>query len=295
MVRSVLGYGEIDVELVGAHGWPGLSPTLGLDTDVLALGFRPGASCLLLGQASAWFARSNVVVGSTVVMPYTLAYKPTQQYLDHPSMPTPRRVQLRLPIDAAALMSFEGLRDGGDFRLQLDVTVVLVSDGYADPRQPDPPGMRSTASLQRDVPIQTSLQVSQDDWNRVLTAWNRGVAIPLGVPIPEIIPGAERIKIVSQLRDACARMNDGDAKGSINASREAVELLRTMCDNGSPQPSDPKRRTVAQRRRALAQALFDLASAASHADPVIRDEAWSRRDAMLVLAGAAALADRVFN
>lgn len=89
-------------------------------------------------------------------------------------------------------------------------------------------------------------------------------------------------------------MNGGDINASLEATREALELLRELSRGPGTLPRDVKQRTGAQRRDALVQSLHDLVSAALHTDPPVKDEVWCRKDALLALASAATLAQRLF-
>jgi hypothetical protein len=64
--------------------------------------------------------------------------------------------------------------------------------------------------------------------------------------------------------------------------------------------STARNRDLAEREAAildkindLAQALFAYDSAASHTDPLLRDIAWSRENAVLALGTAVSLAQRI--
>jgi hypothetical protein len=214
-------------------------------------------------------------------------------YLGQPDTLTAQQLLLQIDLGASAAMTLEDLRQGQGFRLQIDVTALLTSPGVPGQDALPLPGARSNPSPHPQAHWQDQFEVSQADWNQVLASWNRGLAVPLAVPLPELVVGPDRALVVQRLIDAQARMNNGDFKGSLAASREAVELLRTLSAAG-PLPRDPKDRNAAQRRHALIQALFDLTSAAVHPDPVVRDTHWHRQDAMLALASAAAVAQRLF-
>lgn len=90
-------------------------------------------------------------------------------------------------------------------------------------------------------------------------------------------------------------MNGGDMKGSLMATRQAVEVIRDLVGASQPLPTLVKDRDASQRRYALAQALFDLTSAAVHSNPMVASEQWTRQDALLALASATALAQRILQ
>jgi hypothetical protein len=103
--------------------------------------------------------------------------------------------------------------------------------------------------------------------------------------------------VIRDLTDARQRLNAGDWKGSIRASRDAAEVLRGMHDEHL---ASKRQRDVNQREAAildaehqLIQSLFDYGSA-THPDPVLRSTVWTREHAMLALATTTAVAQRLF-
>jgi hypothetical protein len=293
--RTPLGPGEVRFAMEEIQGWPGITPMLTVGCELQALGYYPGAAAVLLAELHAWFSNSNVALGTTHPVPVVLGYPRGQRYVGQPDLPAPLRMQLRLAIDASSYLRLEEVREGREFRLQARVTALLTSGGSPEPGQPPPPGRRELATVHPQAEWQDDIQVSQDQWHRVLRSWGVGVAVPLGVAIPTVMPGAAHAKVVAQLREANERLNGGDMKGSLGATRQAVELLRDLTGATRPLPGAAKDRTVAQRHYALAQALFDLTSAAVHPDPLVGQEQWGRHDALLALASAAALAQRLFS
>lgn len=295
MAGAVLGSGEIRFAIAAVGGRPGVTPTLVIDCELTALGYHPGAAAVLFAEIHAWFSSSNAFLGMTSPLPVVLGYPVGQQFVGQPNLPAPLHEQLQVVLDAGGVMRLEELRRGDDLRLQVRVTALLTSTGVPDPDAPAPAGLRPQGSSHPLGHWQEEHRVTREQWLSVLASWGVGVAVPLGVAIPGQLIGPDRLTVVKELHDGVVRLHSGDVTGSLTASRKAVELLRTMIADPEPLPKSIKERTAGQRRIALAQALFDLTSAAVHPDPVVRDERWTREDALLAVAAAAALAQRVFR
>jgi hypothetical protein len=295
VVHSVLATGELRFEVRRLQGLTGATSTLALECELTALGFYPGAAAILFADVYAWFSGSHLSLGATRPAPVVLGYPQGQGFVGQPDLPSPVTEQLHLDLSSSAVMRLEELRAGGELKLQLQVTCLLTSRGCAEPDVPPPPGQRVAPSNHPVARWSHDRHVTREEWFYVLEGWGAGIAIPLGVAIPDALPGRDRALVVVQLRDGLNRMHNGDFKGSMAASRQVVEVLRKMLGEDDVLPKGARQRTAHQRRRALAQSLFDLTSAPAHSDDHVRDEAWSREDALLALASAAALAQRVFR
>ncbi len=209
----------------------------------------------------------------------------------------------RWHLTQAGVEQLERVRDGGNLTLYVTPEVVLLNHGEPVPgAYPRPEGalrpnvnphspIRNTGQERLDIPAET--------WaHQVLTPWQQAAAVTLVVKLPEGTATDDHRTVIRDLTDARQRLDAGDWKGSIRASRDAVEVLRGMHDeNLNPK----KQRDVGQREaaildaeRQLIQSLFDYGSA-THPDPVLRATAWTREHAMLALATATAVAQRLFS
>jgi hypothetical protein len=105
--------------------------------------------------------------------------------------------------------------------------------------------------------------------------------------------------VIRELTDARQRLDAGDWKGSIRASRDAAEVLRGMYDEHlNPKKTqrdvDEREAAILDAERQLIQSLFDYGSA-THPDPHLRSAAWTREHAQLMLATTTAVAQRLFS
>ena len=128
--------------------------------------------------------------------------------------------------------------------------------------------------------------------------WQQAAAVTLVVKLPEGTATDDHRTVIRDLTDARQRLDKGDRKGSIRASRDAVEVLRGMHDEHlSPRrqrDTDQREAAILDAERQLIQSLFDYGSA-THPDPALRATAWTREHAMLALATATSVAQRLFS
>lgn len=136
--------------------------------------------------------------------------------------------------------------------------------------------------------------MSQHDWGQVLERWERGVGIPIVLPLAAVETSTERAEIVRHLKDARQKIDGADYAGSFAGSRKALELLRALSLATTPVPKEAKDRDVLQRIHAVIDALFGLASASPHVDGPIKDFQPMRADAVALAGATASVAQEVF-
>ena len=129
---------------------------------------------------------------------------------------------------------------------------------------------------------------------RLLERWERGVGIPIVLPLAAVESSAERAEIVHHLKDARQRIDGADYAGSLACSRKALELLRGLSPATTPLPKEAKERDVLQRIHAVIDALFSLASASHHVGGPIKNFEPMRADAVALAGATASIAQEVF-
>jgi len=297
MNTGLFANGSLRLGWTGLRGKAGLGPTLLITGDIVARGYRVGAVVLITAEVTATqLAKgNNAYIGSTVPQPFVLAYVKQQWVMPNPPPPdeTAMGIEVQLHLDASTLEALEDRRQGKDFYLQIDTTVLLVDRGT-----PDESGAAEHLAVHYQVhptlQWQDQLQVTQHLWGHVLQQWERGVGIPLVLPLPEVSPDARRSEVVRCVRDAWQKVDGADFPGSIAASRKALELLRDISPSTQPLPAAAKDRDVDQRVRAVLDALFSLASAPAHVDGPTKNFQPQRGDAVAVVAATAAIAQQIF-
>jgi hypothetical protein len=275
------------------QGEAGLGATLAIEGEITATGYPHGSAVLLSAKVSAQDLRNGPIArfGWTSPVPLTVAY-PRQQWGEPGARLEDEfvlSVTCPLQFESSALEAFEELRQGGDFTLQIESSILMVDRGLRATGEVAQPQDVSPVLLHVDY-----LTVSRDMWGKVLQAWGRGVGIPLIVPLVATTPDAPQAEIVGHLRDAWAKADGADYSGSMTSSRKALELLRNLSPVDRPLPHSIKERTVDQRIHAVVDALHSLASASLHTDEPVKGFVPRRADAVGLAAATAALAQQMF-
>ena len=113
----------------------------------------------------------------------------------------------------------------------------------------------------------------------MLGRWERGVGIPIVLPLAAVEPSAERADIVRHLKDARQKIDGADYAGSFAALARRWSSCGTeprhdprakRCQGPGCPPADP----------VVIDALFSLASASPHVDGPIKDFEPMRADAV---------------
>ncbi len=287
--------GSLSLDWTSVRGLPGILPRLQIDGKLVGKGYGYGSVVMITADVTAWgIPGSHTYLGTTTPETYVLNY--VKQQVGQLNPPTPNETTLDahvyLPMPPSLIESFEVARQGKEFQLQLDVSFLMVDRGTSLPGTPAP-------SVHYEVhPTMSShyqMRVTQHDWGEVLQQWNRAASVPLVVPLPETNPHPDRAAIVRHLRDAWQKVDGADYSGSIAEARKSLELLRKLSPAERPLPGGVKQRDVDQRHHAVIDALFDLASAPAHTDPAVQGYEATRHDAVTIVAGTAALAQRLFE
>lgn len=291
MDSGLFGDGSIRLDWTGVAGRPGLVPQLLLKGQLTAKGYGIGAVVQLTVDVTAWdLPGSYTFLGTTTAKPYVLNWVKQEFVQFNPSPPdeTTWDVELPLPMSSAVIEGLEERRQGKEFSLTLDLTVLLIDGG-----EPLKPRDRTYYASHPTRTSQDRLFLKQADWTQVLEQWGRGVGIPVLVPIATVEPSLERAEIIRHLRDARQKIDGADYPGAFTETRLALELLRKLSPAILPLPRQQERDPL-QRIHAVIEALFSLTSAALHTDPPIKNFQPMRADAVAVVAGTASVAQQVF-
>jgi hypothetical protein len=292
MDSGLFGDGSISLSWTAVEGRPGLAPQLALKGKLIAMGYGVGAVVQISADVTAWdIAGTYALLGSTTPKAYVLNWvklRPVQQN-PSPLEETTWDVEVWLPMNPSIIEGLEERRQGKDFSLQIDTTLLLVDGGEAvTPRKQEYYATHPTRS------DQDRIQISQHDWGQVLQRWERGVGISVLLPLTAAEPDPVRAEIVRHLKDARQKIDSADYAGSFASSRKALELLRSLSPATMPVPKDLKDRDVLQRIHAVIDSLFGLASASPHVDGPIKDFEPMRADAVALAGATASLSQEVF-
>lgn len=292
MDSGLFGDGSISLDWSGIEGVSGLQPRVLLVGKLIAKDFGVGAVVQISADVSfAEIGGAQSFIGTSTPKSYALNWVKQQFYQENPPPPneTTWNVQLPILLGPSVIEGIEKRRQGKDFSFLVDTTVLLIDGGESrGPRTNTHYATHPTRSSQDTIPI------SQSDWARVLERWERGVGIPILLPLTAVEPNSEQSEIVRQLKAARQKIDGGDYSGSFECSRKALELLRHQSSATKPLPKELKDRDIFQRVHAVIDALFSLASASPHTDDPIKEFEPARADAVALAGATASIAQEVF-
>jgi hypothetical protein len=292
-------YGHVTITAGTVRGRADGDPVLEVELRIRADGFAPGVAVMILASCRVQGAKLSADLGQAETIITQIGFPS----MNGDDTPYAMSAYARWHLTQAGVEHLEHVRDGGDLAVYVTPAVVLLNYGEPVPgTYPRPEGVhrpnvnphspiRNTGQEQIDVPAET--------WARqVLTPWQQAAAVTVVVKLPEGTATDDHRTVIRELADARQRLVAGDWKGSIRASRDAAEVLRTM----HTEQLNPKKtqRNVDEREAAildaelqLIQSLFDYGSA-THPDRVLRETVWTREHATLLLATTGAVAQRLF-
>ena len=293
MDSGLFGEGSIRLDWTDVDGFPGLIPQLILKGQLTAKGYGVGAVVQIIAEVTAWeIVGTYAFLGTTGPRSYVLNWLDNYSFVQPNPAPedeNTRNVELKLPMSPSAIEGLEERRQGKDFSLKIDTTVLLVDGG--EPRGPRTQSYYATHPMRSS---QDQLCVDQHKWATVLERWERGVGIPVLVPLVALEPNADRADVIRHIKSARQKIDGADYLGSFTEARQALELLRKLSPATVPLPKEPQNRDPLQRIHGVIDALYSLASAPLHVDPPIKDFVPMRADAVALAAGTASVGQQVF-
>jgi hypothetical protein len=293
-------YGHVAITAGAVRGRAPLDPALEIELKIQADGFAPGVAAMILASCHVQGAKLQADLGQAETIITQLGFPPREG----DDTPYTTRVFARWRLTQAGVEHLERVRDGGNLAVYVTPETVLLNHGESlAGLYPRPEGVHRP-NVNPHSPIwhlgQEQLDIPAETWAReVLTPWQQAAAVTLVVKLPEGTATDDHRTVIRDLADARQRLDAGDWKGSIRASRDAAEVLRAMHgEHLNPKKTqrdvDEREAAILDAERQLIQSLFDYGSA-THPDPVLRSTVWTREHAMLVLATATAVAQRLFS
>ena len=293
-------YGHVAITAGAVRGRAPLEPALEIELKIQADGFAPGVAAMILASCQVQGARLPADLGQAETIITQLGFAPR----DGGDTPYVTRVFARWRLTQASVEHLEHVRNGGNLLVFVTPEVVLLNHGESLPGIYPRPEDVHRPNVNPHSPIwhagQEQLHIPADTWAReVLTPWQQAAAVTLVVKLPEGTATDDHRTVIRDLTDARQRLDAGDWKGSIRASRDAAEVLRSIHDEHlNPKKTqrdvDEREAAILDAERQLIQSLFDYGSA-THPDPTLRATVWTREHAMLVLATATAVSQRLFS
>ena len=221
-------YGHVAVTAGIVRGIASLGPVMEIQLKIQADGFAPGLAAMILVSCQVQGARLSADLGKAETIITQLGFPWREDDTPYKTSEFARWRLTQLGVE-----HLERVRGGGNLVLYVTPEVVLLNHGASVPglyprsegvhrpnTSPHSP-IRHTGQEQLDIPAET--------WARqVLIPWQQAAAVTLVVKLPEGTATDDHRTVIRDLTDARQRLDAGDWKGSIRASRDAVEVLRAM-------------------------------------------------------------------
>lgn len=236
--------GSLSLGWTAVGGIGGLLPRLAIKGQLIAKGYGIGAVVSITAVVTATDLPSggNGHLGTTTSRPYVLNWVKQQWVQDNPPPgdETNWDLELHLPMPPGMIEAFEAMRQGKEFWIQLDTTVVMIDRGLPlDDKQ-----RTVHYQVHPTMTWQERMRVTQHDWGEVLRAWDRAASIPLVVPLPETDPHPDRAAIVRYLRDAA----EGRRRRLLRIDCRSTKGARDDAAPESGRAAPPEHRPRAGRR-----------------------------------------------
>jgi len=199
MNSGLFGDGNISLEWTGIEGLQGLQPRLLLLGKLVAKGYGIGAVVQVTADVTAWeIVGSHAFLGTATPQPYVLNWVKSQYVQLNPPPPdeTAWDVRLPVPLSPSVIEGLEDRRQGKDFSVTIDTTILLLDGG-----EPKGPRTETYYGTHPTRTAQDTIRVSQYDWGQVLERWERGVGIPIVLPLAATELDPKRSEIVRHLKD----------------------------------------------------------------------------------------------
>jgi len=293
-------YGHLAITLGEVRGAPSSDVSLDVQLRISVDGFAPGVAAMVLPACHAQGARSSIVLGQAEPIIVQLGFPADEGG----NKPFTTCEHARWNLTPTAVQHLEEVRGGGGLTLYVTPEVVILNHGEPPRDVHQPPAGVARPNVYPHSPIwhlgQEQLTIRAETWARdVLTPWQQAAAVTLVVKLPTDTATDDHRTVIRDLTDARQRVDSGDWKGSVRASRDATEILRSMhAQQLNPKKTlrsiDEREAAILDAERSLIQALFDYGSA-THPDPGLRKITWTREHALLALSTATAIAQRIFS
>ena len=275
--------GNIGVALdaTKTRGVTGLEPLLAFDGSLTSCGYGPGATALL--GAELYFSEISCPVASASVQPKTIGPNSSGD------------VTFTFHLSGAIVDAIERKRNGKDVKFIIQPWAALIDPGEGKQRCQTGPANGASAELANVG--QHTLQYSPNDWAKVMHGWERAAAITFPIFLPGASRDAGMKEVLSSLIKAQNSILANDFAGSISHARKGIDTMRSFYKETLPKRKDqtPKEREadMLTALKAYIDSLYSYASAPAHDnEKPMEGIEWNRENAVMVLAGAAGIAQR---
>ena len=270
------GYAVADIEVTGVFGRAGVGASL----LCLCIAFHVPQTALAEVRLRNFQLRINVV-GSDGQVPAFLGFAEPEVPLElaTKSGQNPRRLIFELPLAEGQLFALEKFRGGDDLHLKLRFTSLADGPNGVWPQQDE-----------------ISHRLNLSDWAKVLKELQGPEYMVIGIPLPQCTQDHALAEAVSRIRRAHGHLIDGRFDAVVSECRLAIESAaqatgeKPAIDATALKLKTAKRdMTKLEREFSLMEAVRHYTQLAHHVDDRGAAQYYSRDDANMLLATAAAL------
>lgn len=270
------GYALTDIEVTGVFGRAGVGASL----LCLCIAFHVPQTALAEVRLRDFQLRINVV-GSDGQVPAFLGFAEPEVPLElaTKSGQNPRRLIFELPLAEGQLFALEKFRGGDDLHLKLRFTALADGPNGVWPQQDE-----------------ISHRLNLSDWAKVLKELQGPEYMVIGIPLPQCTQDHALAEAVSRIRRAHGHLIDGRFDAVVSECRLAIESAahatgeKPAIDATALKLKTAKRdMTKLEREFSLMEAVRHYTQLAHHVDDRGAAQYYSRDDANMLLATAAAL------
>lgn len=276
MSFSYNGYSVADIEVTGVFGRAGVGASL----LCLCIAFHVPETALAEVRLRNFQLRINVE-GDAGKVPSFLGFAEPEVPLELAtrSGQNPRRLIFELPLAEGQLFALEKLRGGDDLHLKLRFTALADGPAGVWPQQDE-----------------ISFRLNLSEWAKVLKELQGPEYMVIGIPLPKCAQDHALAEAVGRIRRGHAHLVDGRFDAVVSECRLAVESAalatgeKPAIDATAQKLKSAKRdMTKLEREFSLMEAVRHYTQLAHHVDDRGAAEYYSRDDANMLLATAAAL------
>jgi hypothetical protein len=273
---SYNGYSVADIEVTGVFGRAGVGASL----LCLSIAFHVPETALAEVRLRNFQLRINVE-GDAGKVPSFLGFAEPEVPLELATKngQNPRRLIFELPLAEGQLFALEKMRGGDDLHLKLRFTALADGPTGVWPQQDE-----------------ISFRLNLSEWAKVLKELQGPEYMVIGIPLPKSTQDHALAEAVGRIRRAHAHLVDGRFDAVVSECRLAIESAslatgeQTVISAAAKKMNATKREmTKLEREFALMEAVRHYTQLAHHVDERGAAEYYSRDDANMLLATAAAL------
>ena len=184
------------------------------------------------------------------------------------------QIDFEIELDSKRIEAIEQIRLGGELTFSISLYATATQNENSTPLHNQP----------------YELLVSQSDWIKVLESIGYQKTLLLEIPVPTGETNATFAEAAKHLGTAQKHMLLGHYRDAVGACRDVLESMnRFLYSEDNPAQTSKRKRDKSERISAVRVSLYELTSAAKHADDTTSLIEWNLADARASISMAATL------